>query len=98
MSGGEDWNAVFARRKAARDAERAQSLALARAAAPPEKEPFDPRTFRRLYARLNPDDVDRNTPWETLIRESEYDYYVARPELMTLKALVEHLKWAQGWG
>lgn len=99
MTAQRDWNAIFAERKAARDRERARRLAAARdSAARTGKEPFDGERFRELYVRLRPDDVEAHAVWETLVREAEYDYYVQHPEIMTLEALIEHMKWLEGWG
>lgn len=98
MSEKKDWNRIFAERKAQRDAERAETLSRARAdAALTDKEPFDAGRFRKLYAKLNPDDVDRHTPWETLLAEAEYDYYVTNKDKMTLEAFIKHLRWLEGW-
>jgi len=99
MSEEKDWNKIFAERKAARDLARAQKLNRARAAAArTDKEPFKARKFKRLYEKLNPDDVDKLTPWDTLIEESEYDYYVTNADKMSLEEFVKHLKWLQGFG
>ena len=68
------------------------------AAAHTDKEPFDARRFKKLYKRLNPSDVDEFTPWETLLEESEYDYYVAQTDKQNLEEYVKHLKWLQGFG
>lgn len=99
MTEKKDWNAIFAERKAVRDLERSQTLSKAKAAAAgTKKEPFDADRFRKVYIRLNSDDVDEFTPWETLIKEAEYDYYVTQADKMGLEEFVTHLKWLQGWG
>ena len=99
MSEGKDWNAIFAEEMAARDLERTQELSNAKeAAANTGKEPFNARRFKKLYKRLNSDDVDKYTPWETLLKESEYDYYVVQKDKMNLEEYVKYLKWLQGWG
>ena len=99
MTKEKDWNAFFAEQKAARDLERAQRLSEAKAAAAhTDKEPFNARRFKKLYKRLNPDDVDRFTPWETLLEESEYDYYVTQKDKNNLEEYVKYLRWLQGFG
>ncbi|MBW2733935.1 MAG: hypothetical protein JRH20_16225 [Deltaproteobacteria bacterium] len=99
MSQEKDWNEIFAQRKKERDLERSQTLSEAKAAAArTEKEPFNARRFKKLYARLNSDDVNELTPWETLLREAEYDYYVTETDKMSLEEFVKHLKWLEGWG
>lgn len=99
MSEKKDWNAEFAKQKAAHDRERDEKLRKSKAAAADtEKEPFGPKRFRKLYEELNPASFDEYTPWETLIKESEYDYYVVTPDLMSLTELVKHLKWLEGYG
>ena len=99
MSEKKDWNAIFAERKNARDFERSQALSKAKADAEhTDKEPFDAKRFKKLYKRLNPDDVDMFTPWKTMIKESEYDYYVAQKDKKTLEEYVKYLVWLQGFG
>jgi hypothetical protein len=92
-----DWNALFAERKAAQDAEKASALAQAKTAAEgTAKEPFDADRFREIYARLNT--TDQYTAWETLLSEAEYDYYVSFSDKMSLQEFIEHQKWLDGWG
>ncbi len=99
MSEKQDWNKYFAEQKAAQDIERSEKLSTAKAAAAhTDKEPFKARKFKQLYTRLNPDDVDKHTPWDTLIRESEYDYYVTNADKISLEEFVKQLKWLQGFG
>ncbi|MFH1811747.1 MAG: hypothetical protein ABIJ09_23610 [Pseudomonadota bacterium] len=99
MAEKKDWNLIFAARKAEHDRQRGERLSKARAAAlGTGKEPFSAHRFRQLYAQLNPDDVDEHTPWETVVQEAEYSYYVTNPDVTTLKELVAHNKWLQGWG
>jgi hypothetical protein len=99
MSANTDWNAIFAERKAERDLDRSKKLSKAKdAAAQTDKEPFDTDRFKEVYTRLNSDDVDEFTPWETLVKEAEYDYYVTQADKMKLEDFVTHLKWLQGWG
>lgn len=93
-----DWNAYLAERLAMQRAERAEKLAAAREAAPADKEPFDVAAYRALYERRNSIDIDRSTPWETLLAEAEYDYYVTYSHHMTLDAFLQHQIWLQGWG
>lgn len=98
MSEKEDWNKIFAERKAAQDLERAEKLRKAKSAARfTRKERFKVRKFKNLYMRLNPDDVDELTPWETLIKESEYDYYVNQKDFKNLEEYVKHLIWLDGF-
>ncbi len=99
MSEKTDWNAYFAEQKAAQDLERSQALSKAKAAAEQtDKEPFNARRFKKLYKKLNPDDVDKLTPWKTLLEESERDYYVTQKDIITLEDYVKHLVWLQGFG
>ena len=99
MSEKKDWNAYFAELKAERDLERSQTLSKAKAAAEhTDKEPFNARRFKKLYKRLNSDDVDKFTPWDTLLEESEYDYYVVQTDKKSLEEYVKHLRWLQGFG
>jgi hypothetical protein len=99
MSDKKDWNTYFAKLKAERDLERSHKLSNAKAAAAhTDKEPWSARRFTKLYKRLNPSDVDKLTPWKTLIEESEYDYYVAQTDITNLEEYVKHLKWLQGFG
>ena len=99
MSEEQDWNKVFAERKAARDLERAGRLRKAKLASWfTGKERFKVRKFKKLYMRLNPDDVHEHTPWATLIEESEYDYYVVQRDIKRLKQYVKHLVWHDGYG
>ena len=94
-----DWNAVFTARKRAQDMHRVEELSVAREAAQATgKEPFDPARFRELYAQINADDIDAYTPWDTILKESEYLYYVTFAELMTLADLIEHMRHLDGWG
>lgn len=94
-----DWNAIFSERKAARDNERSQTLIKAKLAeSQTEKEPFNARKFKKIYTRINSDDVDELTVWDTLIKEADYDYYVAYKDKMDMEELVKHIKWLQGWG
>ena len=99
MSGEQDWNKVFAERKAAQDRERAEDLRKAKSAVWfSRKERFKARKFKRLYMRLNPEEVDELTPWETLIKESEYDYYVVQKDIKSLEEYVKHLLSLDGFG
>lgn len=99
MSEEHDCNEIFAERMAARDLERAEKLRKAKSAAWfTGKERFKVRKFKKLYLRLNPDDVDELTPWDTLIRESEYDYYVVQKDITKLREYVKHLVWHDGFG
>lgn len=99
MAAGKDWNAIFAKEMATHILERSQTLSKAKAAAAhTNKELFDADRFKQLYIRLNSDDVNEYTPWETLIKESEYDYYVVETDKMNLEEFVIYLKWLQGWG
>lgn len=94
-----DWNALFAHRYAAQKVRRAQALAAAKAnARDTDKEGFDRDRFRALYSRVNADAVDQYTPWETLLAEAEYDYYVGSHGKTTLEAYVLHQRWLDGWG
>ena len=93
-----DWNAWLAEQIAERDRVRAEKLSKAKAAAVgTEKEPFDAEKFREIYTRLDTYGVDKYTPWETLFKESEYEYYVDKPEIQSLEELVEHLLWQDGF-
>lgn len=93
-----DWNAEFAERKAVRDRERTEKLSKAKAAAAATtKEPFDATKLKEIYTRLDTYGVDEHTPWETLIKESEYEYYVNKPGILTLEELVKHLLWQDGF-
>lgn len=99
MSTKKDWNAIFAERMAVRNNERSQTLIKAKSAASKiEKEPFNARKFKKIYTRINPDDVDELTVWDTLLKEAEYDYYVLYKDKMNMEALAKHMKWLQGWG
>jgi hypothetical protein len=94
-----DWNAIFAQRKAVQDAERAAVLAVAKvAASATEKEAFDGERFREIYRQINADCIDQYTPWDTLVTESEYNYYVTFREQMTLTDFVNHMRYMDGWG
>ena len=98
MSEEKDGNKIFAEQMAARSIERAEKLRKAKSAAWfTRKERFNVRKFKRLYMRLNPEEVDELTPWETLIKESEYDYYVIQKDIKKLKEYVEHLVWLDGF-
>ena len=99
MSEAKDWNKIFGERKAAQDLERAEKLRKAKSAAWfTTKERFKVRKFKKLYIRLNPEEVDGLTPWETLIKESEYDYYVVQKDMKKLEDYVKHLVWLDGFG
>jgi hypothetical protein len=99
MSDEKDWNEILAERLAAQDRERADKLRKAKFAAWfTTKERFKVRKFKRLYKRLNPEEVDDLTPWETLIKESEYDYYVVKKDIKRLEKYVRHLLWLDGFG
>lgn len=99
MSIEKDWNAIFAERKAKQDNEHSQALSNAKLlAANTDKEPFDVDRFKKLYIKLNSDDIDKFTPWETLLKEAEYDYYVTQADKMSLEEFVKYLRWLQGWG
>lgn len=98
MSEKKDWNKHFHERKAAHDRERAKKLRLANAAAAgTAKEPFDKKKLKEIYTRLDTYGVDEHTPWDTVFKEAEYEYYVNKPEILTLKELVEHLLWQDGF-
>jgi hypothetical protein len=98
MSEKKDWNVWFAEQKVARDRERAEKLREAKAAAAgTNKEPFNARKFRKIYTKLDTYGVDKNTPWETLLKESEYDYYVNHADILSLEELVKHLLWQDGF-
>ena len=93
-----DWNAWFAQQKAERDGERVRKLAEAREAAERRgKEPFDRRRFRELHAALNPDEALPDSVWETLLTESEYDYYVGYPDQLTLEEFIRHQRYLDGF-
>jgi hypothetical protein len=94
-----DWNAYFRERKAAQDLERSQALSKAKAAAAhTDKEPFDARRFKKIYKRLNPSDLDEVTSWKSMLKESEYDYYVNQKDKNTLEEYIEYLRWLEGFG
>jgi hypothetical protein len=98
MSEERDWNAYFAEQMAARERERAEKLRKAKAAAAnTSKEPFDAKKFREIYTRLDTYGVDQYTPWDTLIEESEYEYYVNHTDILKLEELVKHLLWQDGF-
>ncbi len=98
MSEEKDWNAWFAEQKAERDRERAEKLRNAKAAAAnTEKEPFDADRVKELFIQLDTYGVDKYTPWETLLQEAEYEYYVAHPEILSLEEYVEHSLWEDGF-
>jgi hypothetical protein len=97
MSEEKDWNAWFAEQKAERDRECAEKLRRAKAAAGTTKEPFDAEKLKEIYTRLNTYGVDEYTPWETLFKESEYEYYVNKPDILSLEELVKHLLWQDGF-
>jgi hypothetical protein len=99
MSDEKDWNKILAERLAAQDLERAEELRKAKSAAWfTGKERFKVRKFKKLYERLNPEEVDELTPWETLIKESEYDYYIVKKDIKKLEEYVKHLMWLDGFG
>jgi hypothetical protein len=94
-----DWNALFKERYAAQQRDKAQRLKEAKAAAAgTSKEPFNARKFKKLYIKLNGYGLDEHTPWETIIKESEYNYYVLHKDIVTLEALVKHIAWMEGYG
>jgi len=94
-----DWNEIFAERKAAQDLERAAKLRKAKFAVWfTTKERFKVGKFKKLYKRLNPEEVDELSPWETLIKESEYDYYVVQKDIRRLRDYVKHLVMLDGYG
>jgi hypothetical protein len=98
MSEEKDWNAWFAEQKAAQERERAEKLRKAKAAAAgTKKESFNAKKFREIYTRLDTYGVDEYTPWETLFEESEYEYYVNKPDILSLEELVKHLLWQDGF-
>lgn len=93
-----DWNAYFKEQYAAQQRDKAQKLKQAKAAAKgTPKEPFNAKRFEALYRRLAPYSVSEYTSWESLIKESEYDYYVMHKDIMTLEELVKHLEWMDGF-
>ena len=98
MSKEKDWNAWLAEQIAERDRERAEKLSKAKAAAAgTAKEPFEATKFKEIYTRLDTYGVDEHTPWETLFKESEYEYYVNKPDILSLEELVKHLLWQDGF-
>lgn len=93
-----DWNAWFREQMAIRNEERAKKLEEGKAAAKnTAKEPFDEVRFKELYKKLCPDDVNQDTPWDTLIKEAEYDYYVSNKDKMTMKELILYMDWLDGF-
>lgn len=99
MTDQKDWNAIFTQRMSKRNQQRSEKLNQAKAAAKKtSKESFNEKKFKKLYIKLNPYDVDEHTPWDTLLKESEYEYYVSHTEITNMKTYIEHLKWEQGWG
>ncbi len=93
-----DWNAMFAEEYSEQQQARAKRLAEAKATAEgTKKEPFNERLFRSLYKKLRPDDVDKYTVWKTVLKESEYEYYVTYPDQMTLEEYIRHQDWLDGW-
>ena len=94
-----DWNAFFAEQKKAQDEAKANTLAEAKKAAKGTgKEPFDRRRFKKLYTKLNPDDVVTHAVWKSLLVESEYDYYVRCPDKNTLEEFIKYQDWVDGFG
>ena len=78
--------------------ERAERLREAKAAAVnTSKEPFDAEKVKELFTRLDTYGVDENTPWDTLLKESEYEYYVNKPDIMSLEEYVEYSLWLDGF-
>ena len=78
---------------------RSTSVAAAKAAASTRgKEPFEPARFREIYARVNADRIDKYTPWDTIVTESEYNYYVTFEDKMTMADFVAHMRYLDGWG
>ena len=93
-----DWNLYFAEQMAIRNKERAKKLEEGKTAAKnTKKEPFDEVRFKALYKEIYPDDVDKHTPWDTLIKEAEYDYYVSNKDKMTMKDLILHIQLQDGY-
>ena len=95
----DDHNERFAQLKAAHDTQRAIRLAQAKVDAQRlDKEPFDEARFRELYQQVNADEIDQYTPWDTIIRESEYEYYVTFTEKMTMLDFIKYMRYLDGWG
>lgn len=92
-------NALLAHRKAEQDAKRAKRLTAAKnAAKATDKEPFSKARFKEIYTRLHPENIDRHTPWETLIAESEYNYYVTFAQKTSLVDFAIHMRYLGGLG
>ena len=92
-------NAIFAQRKAELNARRAKKLTTAKLAAhQSDKEPFSETRFIEIYTQLNPEHVDKYTPWETIIAESEYNYYVTFSQKMTMIDFAIHMRYLGGCG
>jgi len=90
-------NVLFAQRKAELNARRAKRLAAAKVAAhESDKEPFTEARFREIYARLNPEHICQYTPWEMIIAESEYNYYVTFSQKMTMVEFAIHMRYLGG--
>ena len=90
-------NVLFAQRKAELNARRVQRLTAAKMAADEsDKEPFAEARFREIYARLNPEHIDQYTPWDTIIAESEYSYYVTFSQKMTMVEFAIHMRYLGG--
>lgn len=93
-----DWNAEFKERMAEHLKAKAERLAKAKEAAKGTgKEPYSRRRFKQLYIKLRPHDVDKYTPWETLLEESEYEYYVMYPDHKTLEQYIKYQDWVDGY-
>ena len=98
MSEEKDWNAIFAERLALQQLERAENLKKAKEAAKNTgKEPFNRDKFISLYIKYNKDDINELTPWETILKESEYDYYVTTKNKMTLEEYIKYQLWLDGF-
>jgi SAM-dependent methyltransferase len=86
------------RRISERDAQRQERLEKAKAALGGQnKEPFHAESFKSLYRALNPEEKEEYIPWETLLKEAEYDYYVSYPDKLTLRALIKHMQYLDGF-
>ena len=92
-------NAIFAQRKADVDARKARKLAAAKIAAQAsDKEPFSVTRFQEIYARLNPETMNSSKPWETIIAESEYNYYVTFSNKTTMLDFAIYMRYLGSWG